>query len=104
MDWQPVLDGAERFVSWSAKHANELRVTFGLGGGVGIVKYLRHMPAPYQDQIWWGSCFDTLQDLVSNTSRIGERRTREGLVIPPVPSPKEVPPPVAAPSDAKESQ
>ncbi len=90
MTWQAILEAIEH-------NANELRITFGLGGGVGVVKYLKHMPAPYQDQIWWGSCFDTLQDLVSN-GRIGERRTRSGVEVPAVPKSATVPEPVAASS------
>ena len=68
----------------------------GLGGlGVGFIKLMKHIPAPYQDQPWAGAMFDTVQDLVTN-NRIGERRTREGVVVSPVPAPKEVPQPVAA--------
>ena len=89
MTWQSVLDGIEN-------HARSLVVTFGLGGGVGIVKYLKHMPAPYQDQVWWGGFFDTLQDLVSN-QRIGDRRTRAGVDVPAVPKAETVPEPKAAP-------
>lgn len=85
-------------------HAKELAVTFGLGGGVGIVKYLRHMPAPFQNQVWWGSCFDTLQDLVSNNSRVGERRTRDGITVPPVAEENPVPSPVPAAPDVQKDQ
>ena len=66
--------------------------TFGLGGGVGIVKFLRHAPAPKQGQVWVGAFFDWVQDLASNMSRIGERRTKDGSVVPPIAEPKPIPP------------
>ncbi len=89
MDWQAFLEAA------TSKTA-ALAGTFGLGGGVGIVKFLKHMPAPYQDSPWTGAVFDWLQDLVSN-QRIGERRTRTGQDVPPVPKPEPIPEPKAAP-------
>lgn len=89
MNWQSVLEAA------TSKTA-ALAGTFGLGGGVGIVKFLKHMPAPYQDSPWTGAVFDWLQDLVSN-QRIGERRTRAGEDVPPVPKPEPIPEPKAAP-------
>jgi hypothetical protein len=51
------------------------------GSGIGLVKFLRHMPSPNKSSLWWGAIFDTLQDLVSN-DRIGERRDDAGNVIP----------------------
>lgn len=65
------------------------------GGGVGFIKFMKHVPAPYQDQIVWGTIFDTIQDLISN-SRIGERRTRAGVAVPAVPKADPVPEPQAA--------
>ncbi len=65
---------------WIGNHVAALAATFGLGGGVGIVKFLNHVPAPYEDQPWAGAIFDTLQDLVSN-KRIGERRSRGGAEL-----------------------
>lgn len=58
-----------------------LGTTFGLGGGVGIVKFLSHAPAPMASNAWSGSIFDTLQDLVSNKERIGERRNLDGTTV-----------------------
>ena len=66
------------------------------GGGVGFIKFLKHSPAPFQDEVWAGSVFDTLQDLVSNHERIGERRTRDGSRVDPVAQAPVVPAPVAA--------
>ena len=89
MTWQDIGLAA-------AAHIKAVLAGIGFtGGGVGLVKFLKHAPAPYQDQPWAGAVFDTLQDLVSN-SRIGERRTRAGVVVP-VEEPKPVPQPVAAP-------
>jgi hypothetical protein len=95
MNWQ-------RIVGIVGDHLMALGVTFGLGGGVGIIKLLAHWPAPLQENIYWGAIFDWLQDLVSNR-RIGERRTREGVIVPPVPAPKEVPASVAAPTEPNAS-
>ncbi len=54
-------------------------VGFG-GGGVGAIKFLKHMPPPLLDNLWRGSVFDTLQDMVSNT-RVGERRLPDGTIV-----------------------
>jgi hypothetical protein len=60
---------------WIVRHIETLAATVGItGGGVGLVKFLRHAPAPRKSSIWAGCLFDTLQDLASNDSRIGERR------------------------------
>jgi hypothetical protein len=75
MTWQPI---ALAFVA----HAKLILAGIGFGGtGIGIVKFLNHAPAPFQDQVWYGACWDTLQDMVSNTARIGQRRTREGVAV-----------------------
>ncbi len=61
--------------SWLAGRVGTVAATIGLtGGGVGLVKLLRHAPAPRKSSIWAGCLFDTFQDLASNDSRIGERR------------------------------
>lgn len=69
-------------------HLLTLGTALGLGSGVGVIKFLRHMPPPLKTQIWYGSIFDTFQDLVSNQSRIGERREPDGDIIPPPAVPK----------------
>jgi hypothetical protein len=68
MDW----NGA---AYWIAAHVRGVAGTIGVTGfGVGFVKFLRHAPAPKKSSVWAGCLFDTFQDLVSNDSRIGERR------------------------------
>ncbi len=90
MNWQKfTLDTLHNMASWGGA----LMTTFGLGGGVGLVKLLNHWPAPYEDNPYGAAIFDTLQDLVSN-KRIGERRTRAGVTVAavakmdPIPDPK----------------
>jgi hypothetical protein len=70
-----------QWVSDSFTKAGAVAATFGLGGGVGIIKFLAHCPAPYESHRWTGCIFDTLEDLVSNTTRIGERRSKDGQTI-----------------------
>jgi hypothetical protein len=56
--------------------------TVGITGfGVAFVKFLRHAPAPRKNSVWAGCIFDTLQDLVSNETRIGERRGEDGETL-----------------------
>lgn len=50
--------------------------TLGFGGGAGFITWLHYMPAPYEDQVWYGSFFDMIQDRVKNMDRIGARRPR----------------------------
>lgn len=96
MTWQSVL-----LSMWH--HVAAWLSAIGLtGGGVGFIKYMKHVPAPYQDQTQWGAFFDTIQDLVSN-SRIGERRTRSGVDVPAVPKPAPVPEPQAASANSATS-
>lgn len=80
-------------------HTSQLAATFGLGGGVGLVKLLNHWPAPIEGNAYGGAIFDTLQDLVSN-KRIGERRTRAGASVAPVARMDPIPDPKAAPVQA----
>jgi hypothetical protein len=70
--------------SWLAVMLKTITGTVGVtGGGVGFVKLLRHAPAPRKSSLWAGCLFDTFQDLASNDSRIGERRSDPGdLPIP----------------------
>ena len=81
------MTGWEKFAVDAMYHLEQwgdsMRITFGLGGGVGLVKLLNHWPAPYEDSQYGGTIFDWLQDLVSN-KRIGERRTRAGALVSPV--------------------
>ncbi len=89
MNWQAILQ-------WSWNHIAAWFAAIGVtGGGVGFIKYMKHCPAPYDDQPWWGAFFDTIQDLVSN-SRIGERRTRAGVSVPAVPTLNLIPDPKPA--------
>ncbi len=63
---------------------NDLAVTLkaiGFGGsGVGVIKFLKHMPPPLLDNRWRGGIFDMLQDMVSN-ARVGERRLPDGTIV-----------------------
>jgi len=69
---------------WIVAHLRALAATVGVTGvGIGFVKFLRHAPAPKKSSLWAGCLFDTFQDLASNDSRIGERRTDAGDVQPP---------------------
>ena len=64
---------------WVAASLRTVTGTIGVTGfGVGFVKLLRHAPAPKKSSVWAGCVFDTFQDLVSNDSRIGERRDDTG--------------------------
>ena len=95
MTWQDIGLAA-------AAHIKAVLAGIGFtGGGVGLVKFLKHAPAPYQDQPWCGAIFDTMQDLVTN-NRIGERRTRAGAVAQPVAAPPSVPNAMAAPIAAED--
>jgi hypothetical protein len=63
---------------WVARHIKAIAETIGAtGGGMGLVKFLRHAPAPKRSSIWAGCLFDTFQDLASNETRIGERRKED---------------------------
>lgn len=70
---------------WVALRIKAVAATIGVTGvGVGLVKLLRHAPAPKKSSLWAGCLFDTFQDLASNDSRIGERRPEENNTAPPV--------------------
>lgn len=92
MDWgQFALDRWHEVSTWGAA----VCATFGIGSGVGFVKLLNHWPPPYEDNVYGGAVFDTLQDLATN-KRIGERRARNGATLPPVPKMDPIPNPVPA--------
>ncbi|HVW09829.1 MAG TPA: hypothetical protein VHC90_14670 [Bryobacteraceae bacterium] len=72
------------FLYWIAAHVRAVAATIGVTGvGVGVVKLLRHAPAPREGSLWAGCLFDTFQDLASNDTRIGERRAAAGGAPPP---------------------
>ena len=98
MDWQKfTLDAVDHLLKWM----DSMRLTFGLGGGVGLVKLLNHWPPPYDDNVYGGCVYDWLQDLVSN-KRVGERRTRAGVTVQAVPVMDPIPDPKpAAPEEPK---
>jgi len=76
------------FFYWVAAHVRAVAATIGVTGvGVGLVKVLRHAPAPRKGSLWAGCLFDTFQDLASNDTRIGERR-RDTAETAPTESPK----------------
>jgi hypothetical protein len=72
------------FLYWLMANVRAVAATIGVTGvGVGLVKVLRHAPAPRQSSLWAGCLFDTFQDLASNDTRIGERRPDAGSASPP---------------------
>jgi len=100
MNWEKfILDTLHQMGSWGGS----LMATFGLGGGVGLVKLLNHWPAPYEGNAYGGAIFDTLQDLVSN-KRVGDRRTRNGATVPAVPVMDLIPNPTPAPVPDKPAE
>lgn len=65
---------------WLFGHIKTILAGVGFtGGGVGMLKYLKHVPAPKKDSLWLGSVFDTVQDVVSNNERIGQRRDADSV-------------------------
>lgn len=75
MNWQA-------FGLWAYSHLKVFFAGIGLtGGGVGFIKYMKHVPAPLKKSIWWGSVFDTIQDLISNNERIGQRRDADSAFV-----------------------
>ena len=51
------------------------------GGGVGLIKLAKHWPAPLKKSLRWGAIFDTIQDVMSNNERIGERRDLDSAFV-----------------------
>jgi hypothetical protein len=58
-----------------------LGATLGIGSGIGLIKLVRYMPAPRVNHKWLGAVYDTLQDLVSNMARVGERVDKTGETV-----------------------
>lgn len=80
---------------WIFDHLATMGKALGLGGGVGALKYVRHIPAPLLSRTKWGrfvgSLFDWAQDMTSNNDRVGERINDQGetIFLEPVKKPKE---------------
>lgn len=51
------------------------------GGGVGLIKLIKHLPPPPIQAKWRGCIFDTLQDVASNNERIGQRLDGDRNII-----------------------
>lgn len=67
---------------WLFDHLRTVLAGVGFtGGGVGLLKYLKHVPAPKKESLWMGSVFDTVQDVVSNNERIGQRRDADSAFV-----------------------
>ncbi len=59
---------------WAYAHLKVFFAGIGLtGGGVGFVKLMKHWPAPKKRNPKLGAIFDTIQDILSNNERIGQR-------------------------------
>lgn len=67
--------------SWLMGHVDTIIKTLGLGGGVGILKLVRHWPAPKVVNVWGGAVFDAFQDLTANNDRVGERIGPDGKSV-----------------------
>jgi hypothetical protein len=93
IDWVKISqDAGTAFFNW----ANAVRISMGLGGGVGVIKLLAHIPAPRLGSMVWGTFFDLMADIVSN-GRVGERRKADGEIVYIIkpPRPKATPEPAA---------
>ena len=66
---------------YAADHVAAILKTLGLGGGVGILKLIRHWPAPTVGNVWGGAVFDAFQDLTANNDRVGERVGADGKSV-----------------------
>jgi hypothetical protein len=51
------------------------------GGGVGLIKLAKHWPAPLKKNLKLGAIFDTIQDVISNNERIGQRRDADSAFV-----------------------
>jgi hypothetical protein len=67
--------------AWVIDHLETIGKTLGLGGGVGLLKFIRRVPAPRLTNKWGGVVFDWAQDLVSNDDRIGLRVDADGKQV-----------------------
>lgn len=65
---------------FSACKATLAAIGFG-GGGVGLIKFIKHFPPPPVKAKWRGCVFDTCQDVVSNNERIGQRLDGDGNIV-----------------------
>ena len=67
---------------WIWGHLIGVATALGIGsGGIGLLTYLKHMPAPLKKSIWIGSLFDSIQDLAKNNERIGQRRDADSAFV-----------------------
>lgn len=67
--------------SFLLDHTKAIIATLGLGGGVGILKFIRHIPAPPVESKWTGAFFDWSQDIAANNDRVGERLGPDGKSV-----------------------
>jgi hypothetical protein len=51
------------------------------GAGVGFIKLMKHWPAPVTRNKKLGAIFDTVQDLISNNERIGQRSDTDSAFV-----------------------
>lgn len=62
-------------------HVKVIAATLGLGGGVGLLKFIRHIPPPPVASKWGGAFFDWSQDIAANNDRVGERIGPDGQAV-----------------------
>ncbi len=75
MDWQA-------FGVWIYTHAKVFFTSIGVtGGGVAFIKLAKHWPAPLRKNLRTGAIFDTVQDVISNNERIGQRRDADSAFV-----------------------
>lgn len=67
---------------WAFEHLRVFFAGIGLtGGGVGFIKLMKHWPAPKKRNAKLGAIFDTLQDVISNNERIGQRSDADSTFV-----------------------
>lgn len=75
VNWQPIA-------LWTLLHIKAIFVSVGFtGSGVGIIKLMKHWPAPKKKNAKMGAIFDTIQDVLSNNERIGQRSDADSAFV-----------------------
>ena len=72
--WQEIMAAVFNWVTM-------LAAALGFGSGVGVIKLIKHWPAPPSKRSIMGGFFDAFQDIVSNDERVGERTDEAGNIV-----------------------